>query len=129
MLSSRSRLVFLGAWCLASTLALTAARGEDAAALRTWSVVTAGGAQDLKASLKAISRGNAVFVDEAGQERTIALSDLSEADRKDALIQRVGSAVVVVHSKDVFDQPIGVGSGFVITGQGIILTNFHVIRG
>ena len=42
---------------------------------------------------------------------------------------KAGSGVVVISIKDVFEQPRGFGSGFVMHKSGLILTSYHVIAG
>jgi S1-C subfamily serine protease/peroxiredoxin len=101
-----------------------------AAAGRTaWTVTTPEGERKIEARLRGLSKGVASFETDDGRQISVPLEQLAGEDRKAALIERVGSGVAVVSTKDVFGEPAGFGSGFVIQAGGLILTNYHVIAG
>jgi peroxiredoxin len=97
--------------------------------IRDWTVKTEKGSAPIKARVVSIAKGNVLLEDSAGKQHTVPLSGLPDDQRKEALIRAIGSGVVMVHPKSVFDEPMGFGSGFVIYQGGVILTNYHVIRG
>ncbi len=53
------------------------------------------------------------------------LQDQSVAD----LVEAVGKAVLGVTAYDRNQQPLSLGSGFLVTPSGVIVTNFHVVEG
>lgn len=46
----------------------------------------------------------------------------------DQLFAKASPAVVLVEVRDARMKPAGVGSGFFVSGDGLLVTNFHVIR-
>lgn len=44
------------------------------------------------------------------------------------IVQKCGDSIVLVKSVDKDGQEIGIGSGFVVTKEGSIITNYHVIE-
>ena len=97
---------------------------------REWTVKTPdGGTKKLDASLIGLKRGVAEFKQKDGKTLSVPLDQLSQEDRRAALIDRVGSGVVEITTKDLFGEKSGLGSGFVMHASGLILTNYHVIAG
>ena len=97
---------------------------------REWTFKTPdGGTKKLAASLVGLKRGVAEFKQADGKTISVPLDQLSQEDRRAALIERVGSGVVEITTKDLFGKDSGFGSGFVMHGSGLILTNYHVIAG
>ena len=96
---------------------------------REWTINAPGGVKKLDARLVGLKRGVVEFQRANGQSVSVPLEQLSQEDRRAALSERVGSGVVVLATKDLFDEPSGLGSGFVMHPSGLILTNYHVISG
>jgi len=96
---------------------------------RQWTCTTRQGTETFRGRLLALKKKYVLFEDDRGQRRSMPLAQLAPRDRKAALIDRVGSGVVVVQTKNVFDEDAALGSGFVIHRDGVILTNYHVIAG
>jgi S1-C subfamily serine protease/thiol-disulfide isomerase/thioredoxin len=112
----------------------TVAVGQDeigplVQAERQWSVKTEQGVVKIDARLIGLRQGTVEFENKQGQKRTFPLGDLEPEDRRAALVQRVGSGVVMLATKNVFGEPAGFGSGFVLHASGLVLTNYHVIAG
>jgi S1-C subfamily serine protease/peroxiredoxin len=101
--------------------------GDSPADLRDWTIKSGQGETTLTARLSGLSKGTVRFVDKADKEHLVPLDKLPQ--KKEALSRIVGSGVVVIHPQDVFGQAVGTGSGFAIRHDGMILTNYHVIRG
>jgi S1-C subfamily serine protease/thiol-disulfide isomerase/thioredoxin len=96
---------------------------------RQWTVATPEGPRKLDAELIGLKQGALQFREADGKSLNLPLDQLTQEDRRAALTDRVGSGVVAIATKDVFDQPVGLGSGFVMHESGLILTNYHVIAG
>jgi S1-C subfamily serine protease/peroxiredoxin len=96
---------------------------------RQWTVITPEGNRQLDAELIGLKQGVLELRESDGKTSSIPLDQLAQEDRRAALIERVGSGVVAIATKDVFDEPVGLGSGFVMHASGLILTNYHVIAG
>jgi S1-C subfamily serine protease/thiol-disulfide isomerase/thioredoxin len=96
---------------------------------RQWSVKSGQDVIKLDARLIGLKQGTVEFEDKQGRKRTWQLSELEPEDRRRALIDRVGSGVVMIATKDVFEKPAAFGSGFVLHASGLVLTNYHVIAG
>jgi len=45
------------------------------------------------------------------------------------IAERCSPSVVSIKTKDIANRDLGMGSGFIISEDGIILTNFHVLQG
>lgn len=102
---------------------------DAAAAMRTWKYETDEGLQQLVAKVARIEEGRAVFVDGDDEEHSISLDKLTEGDSREALLRVIGAGVVSVYPLDIFDAEAGWASGFVVRQDGLILTNYHVVRG
>lgn len=96
---------------------------------RTWTMTTEDGTETLEGQVVGLKQASVQIELVNGEKRTVALENLVPGDRKAALVDRVGSGVVMLSTKDVFGQPVGFGTGFVIHPSGLILTNYHVIAG
>ena len=94
-----------------------------------WSITTDVGIIKLNARLIALKQGFVQFEEVGKQKRSFPLSQLDPEDRQTALIDRVGSGVVMIATKNALGEPSGFGSGFVMNVTGLILTNYHVIAG
>lgn len=121
-------------WVLVSSYSDKIVMGQDEIkpledAVRTWTVEAEEGRMELNARLVGLKQGFVQFEEPGGKKRSFSLDKLKPEDRRAALIDRVGSGVVVIATKDVFGEPSGFGSGFVIHASGRILTNYHVVAG
>jgi S1-C subfamily serine protease/thiol-disulfide isomerase/thioredoxin len=97
---------------------------------QTWTVTVDGKTEEVKGTVKQLADGQLQIELTDGTTRKIDLQSFTEADRKQALADRVGSGVVVIRTHDVFDEPTGrLGSGVLFDSSGLILTNFHVVAG
>jgi S1-C subfamily serine protease len=125
----KSRQLYLTTVLAVGLLPWLAGNGNAEQPPREWTLSGATGPQRMNKSLLSIAKGKATLGDNRGADRAVSLKDLPEEQRKAALIQVVGSGVVVIHVQDIFNEPSGVGSGFVFRKDGLILTNYHVVRG
>ncbi|MCS7470976.1 trypsin-like peptidase domain-containing protein [Stieleria sp. ICT_E10.1] len=96
---------------------------------RPWQISTDSGVTKLDAKLVAMKEGVLTFENAEGSKREVPLDRLAPEDRRTALIDRVGSGVVVVGAKDVYGESSAFGSGFLIHASGLVVTNYHVIAG
>ena len=96
--------------------------------LREWHPVN-GVQTPLVARPVAVDKAKVAFKTADGKRIRVELSKLPAEERKEALICVVGSGVVSVHTKDTLGEDVGLGSGFIIRMDGMILTNYHVVRG
>ncbi|WP_182865627.1 trypsin-like peptidase domain-containing protein [Rhodopirellula sp. JC639] len=117
--------------CLFGTVSL---RGQDEIKplvqdTRPWRISTDSGATKLDAKLLAMKGGVLTFENTDGSTRKVPLGRLVAEDRRTALIDRVGSGVVVISAKNIYGEPSAFGSGFLIHASGLVVTNYHVIGG
>src|SRR6187401_1506084 len=77
---------------------------------REWTVKTPDGTtKKLDASLVGLKRGVVEFKQADGKIVSFNLDQLSQEDRRAALIERVGSGVVEISTKDLFGEDAGFG--------------------
>ena len=124
----KRRFAFL-AWIVWLIGYATTAHAQSETDLGTWTIKSAAGSQSVKARPVSLVKGSLTLQDARGRQLAVPLADLPEGERKAALIHVVGSAVVMVQVKDVMDELSSLGSGFLFRGDGLILTNYHVVRG
>ncbi|MFO0912119.1 MAG: trypsin-like peptidase domain-containing protein [Pirellulales bacterium] len=105
------------------------AHSQSSPSDREWTVNSPQGQTKFNGHPSQLKAGKLTFTDNSGPERVVALNDIPDDDRKEALASVVGSGVVVIYTKDVLGEDQSFGSGFVFHKSGLILTNYHVISG
>jgi hypothetical protein len=94
---------FPALWVVFVTVYLT--KGQDAERpaaedLRQWTVLTEAGERTVRARLLALRQGHVLLQGASGATHSLLLAKLAADDRQTALIERVGSGVVVIHTKN-----------------------------
>src|SRR6266581_3048848 len=55
--------------------------------------------------------------------------NIAPIQTSDSLLKHLGPAVVRIMANDAAGTPINQGSGFLITSNGLVVTNYHIIKG